>query len=806
MSVTDLTRSPAQLVALADGLGRLPAGARGGAAPAAGLAVELERLREGVTDVTLAENDAETAEAFGRGVEPARARLTAARSAFGDAAKALGVRAAALPAAGELQPRVAALKDIPVSGPTGDAWAADARARIDAAQVAVNGFQTDADSKLYATNLQVKAVCDELAKLSRWSLVEHALLRNDSGLVARIAGADIPVSAYVFADTVSPVDLRAFMGQATLGLAPDGVASSVAGAVPAALEHTGRQPVRAVVLLSDGRQVGADASIVSGLAPAGVPVFAVGVAPGEKPRDIAIAQDVSVPASAFVGETVTVRASVLATGQPAGATEIQLRADDAVEARHVELKADGTPAQVEFALRLEQGGARRITLSVPPAAGEITAENNVVERWIKVLPERMKVAAFTATPGWDFQLLRAKLARTPWVRLEAATLDPASPKLPLTPDQILRQDVIVLSDVPVDALDDVQWDAVNRLVRERGGSLFLLAGPQHLPSSYTPASIVASALLPYDVRSVSPSWRMWPGEQAAFRFSPATNIGGEQAESLRVGAGGGSLRNWQAMPGAFRVLPIPELSQRDGAHALLVEADSRTAILTESFPGNGRVFFFGANETWRWRHKVGGRDFDRFWLQLLRHAVGEPYAVQRDLLALDVDKVAISPGESVTVRARILEGDARQFRIDVLRAGQVVQSHHLADGGSRGGRFTAMVSGLSEGEHLIRLSNPFDDNPESPVLEVPIQVAPRSEAEIADVTCDNALLRRLAEASGGQFLPLERLGELPGMLASSGANRSRDYEVSLWDNPLLFVFVVACFGAEWALRKRLGLA
>jgi hypothetical protein len=540
-------------------------------------------------------------------------------------------------------------------------------------------------------------------------------------------------------------------------------------------------------------------------------VFAVGVAPTERPRDIAFAQDVSVPASAFVGETITVRASVIATGQPAGAAaEVQLKAVDVDESQRVEIKPDGAPAHVEFALSLDKGGPQRITLSVPPAPGEITAENNVVERWVKVLPERMKVAAFTATPGWDFQLLRVTLARTPWVRLESAVLDAVSPKLPLTPEQILKQDVIVLSDVPAGALDDVQWDAVNRLVRERGGSLFLLAGPDHLPASYGPSDIVASALLPYDVRNVSPSWRTWPGEQAAFRFEPAPRLAAEQADAMRVGAGAGSLRNWQAMPGAFRVLPIPELSQRNDAHALLVEADSRAAVLTESFPGNGRAFFLGTSETWRWRHKVGARDFDRFWLQLLRYAAGEPYAVQRDLFALDTDKVEIAPGEAVTVRARILEGDADAFHIDVVRGGQLVQTQRLTPAGGRGGgRYTATLSGLSEGEHVIRLSKSGgedEDSPGSPVLEAPLQVASRSDAEMADVSGDNDLLRRVAEASGGQFLPLDRVGELRGLLATTGANRSRHSELPLWDNPLLFVFVVACFGAEWALRKRLGLA
>ena len=52
-------------------------------------------------------------------------------------------------------------------------------------------------------------------------------------------------------------------------------------------------------------------------------------------------------------------------------------------------------------------------------------------------------------------------------------------------------------------------------------------------------------------------------------------------------------------------------------------------------------------------YRYGGRDFDRFWQQLVRHAAGEPYAVRRARLALDVDKIALARGgkrpEDVTV-------------------------------------------------------------------------------------------------------------------------------------------------------------
>src|SRR5207302_6793003 len=67
------------------------------------------------------------------------------------------------------------------------------------------------------------------------------------------------------------------------------------------------------------------------------------------------------------------------------------------------------------------------------------------------------------------------LRRTPWVNLTDGLLI-GTTRLPLTPAQILDQDVLILSDVSATALDWNQWDAVHRLINERGGSLILIAG------------------------------------------------------------------------------------------------------------------------------------------------------------------------------------------------------------------------------------------------------------------------------------------------------------------------------------------
>ena len=91
-------------------------------------------------------------------------------------------------------------------------------------------------------------------------------------------------------------------------------------------------------------------------------------------------------------------------------------------------------------------------------------------------------------------------------------------------------------------------------------------------------------------------------------------------------------------------------------------------------------------------------------------------------------------------------------------------------------------------------------------LSVPLRVEASDEAELADVSADPGRLKRLAESTGGETIALDQLARLPGLLSSASGHQPRFVELRLWDSVYLFVFVLACLGAEWALRKRFGLA
>ncbi len=84
-------------------------------------------------------------------------------------------------------------------------------------------------------------------------------------------------------------------------------------------------------------------------------------------------------------------------------------------------------------------------------------------------------------------------------------------------------------------------------------------------------------------------------------------------------------------------------------------------------------------------------------------------------------------------------------------------------------------------------------------------MAEPESGEMDQLNCDEAVLRKLAEITRGQYLS-EQEGGTAGRLASPAQPRGIvESDTLLWQSYWWFVPIVLLLSIEWWLRKRVGL-
>jgi len=835
MNVVDNAR-PAQLLALADGLKLLPADA----APLAPAITQedVDQLRAQADRITRAASELEYARLANRGVATAQARLDESIAQLTALVQPIIARGKDKPKQARgterLNGLIAPAKERPV-------WIRELGSRVEKlAALAVESENVSAEQLLNGSP-EVRAICYRISRLSRVELAKLAIKQS----LGPEHGA---IDMYGFAASVAPMALEgdAFhdatanptskpAAPATQPIDPDQCASDLTGAIRTVLQNYPAGGVAGVVLVSDGQQVGSELSVESLAAAAGdVPVYTVRMARPGTPRDVAVAK-VAVPPRGFVGETLNVRVDLRASGIK-GSCPVTVTIGTVTQTKPANFNEGGS-ASVEFSTKLDQAGPLRVGVTAAAQPGEITLTNNAVERWVNVLSDKVHAVAIAQSAGRDFQFLRDALSRTAWMKLDEVIAASPDARATVTNEQLSTADVVILEDAGPNLVAPEQWQQVRKLVADRGAGAILLAGTAHRPGDLLVLPDAAE-LLPI-AQPDAAKWRSWGGEWPTLRPIPADvsianngnafsrgthatssdasdnaawppRLNGDSSssdarlpEALRLTDDlDSSLRKWQELPPMFRLMNLAPL--KPNASPLLIDADTRAAVATQSRLGAGRVAFIGMNETWRWRYKVGQRDQERFWLQLVRQVADEPYAATAGGVSIDADRLTTEPGKPLKLRARVRDTEGKPSALPTVQL-----TVKASDGSTRvetlpataegSGRYEKTVNGWPTGAYELSTGNAAEP-------KITVRIAATPEAEMANLSGDERLMRRLAEATGGQSIGPEHLADLPADLASSAAQRPRIAEVRLWDSPYLYALVLACFGLEWAVRKQAGLA
>ena len=647
---------------------------------------------------------------------------------------------------------------------------------------------------------------------TRWDRLA-ALLSGDDGLLATLAARhDVTLQA-IGDGKPAPLSLNRLRSGDT-----DERPLAWATDLGSALRLPSGRPPQAVVLLTDGNHNAGPSPTQAAelLGQRSIPVHAVAIGPEtdaadlvvlalDTPESLAPTQQLTgsvrlrdtmpagVPLRLVIdqtmpdGPTLTIwDESLVTTGQgvrvvdfdmPAASLRTQSTAGDAVA--------------VDLVARLE------------PVVGELTDVNNSRATRLQLRRGTQSVLLLDGRPRWEARYLRNALDRDPQWELTEAIAAPGEPldrsQLPRDRDGWFDLDVVVLGELPPDALAASDIDHLREFVERRGGGLVTIDGSRGTLARFAETPL-GEAL---------PQVRIGPLSTVC--ESLLLTAAGRESAALRL------LPDSQANTALWPTLPPPRSAVRTDPQpgaTVLLEASvagsaDRVPLLTRRPFGAGQVVSLATDETWRWRYKTADRWHSRFWNQLLDSVRPPTFAVRNDLVALDAGRPRYQPGQSAPIRVQLTRPDGRPATDAIVEAvvqaeGQPPVRVALQSDPAVPGLYRGTTPPLQPGETTVSVrASGFSEAATD--LRTGFLVAAAESAEQGTTTANPALLRELAALSGGTFRREENAGELVDLLQPLSRGRVVETETRLRESPWLFGLIVGLLAAEWWFRKRAGL-
>jgi len=348
-------------------------------------------------------------------------------------------------------------------------------------------------------------------------------------------------------------------------------------------------------------------------------------------------------------------------------------------------------------------------------------------------------------------------------------------------------------------------DLIRRYVAQRGGGFFMLGGKESFQKGDYQRTPIAS-ILPIYLDPMPPA-KAGAGVRLSLTregwLQPWARLrDNEKDEQQRLGEMPEFLvanRTRAVKPGARVVATI---DANDSQHL--------PGLVAQQI-GSGRSAALVVGDLWRWgmRKPEMHEDMDKFWRQTLRWLIADvpPRVSLQTNLKLDetnqpvslqvrVRDKAFEPMDNVTVSMEVLEPGGSSVRLTAVPAS------------TESGQFEATYVPRASGGYYAHVT--ATDAKGGRVGEAETGWAVDLEGrEFASIRANRALLEKIARQTGGRVVEPDELNKFARDLPQQNAPISEVWVRPLWDLPgvvpAVFLFSLACFIAEWALRRWKGL-
>lgn len=706
---------------------------------------------------------------------------------------------------------------------------------------------------LLADNSAGLRIKDNAAILDRGETMRQYLAGRNASWISELKD-DFQIRDYHFDRTA-----RRSSGYESMDF--EGQYSSIAGALVDIADRLEGRPLAGIVLFSDG--VATDDPLSEQQLAQLPPIFPVVVGEMNSVPDIAI-RDVKLSQSAFGDSLLELDARIVQSGLAEQAVRTQLRRIAPVQSSSANERS--LPSQlldervqtiagedsVSFEWKAPGGGIQFFELSteaLDPKDSEATTANNKRLFAVDRGPEKYRLLYVTGRPNWEYKFLNRALSEDPQldvvglirvasrepnfefkgragensnalyrgfgredeterydesvlIRMNARDAAELKTGFPGNSEELFAYDAIIIDDLEADFFSFSQQTLIREFVKQRGGGLLVLGGVNALEDGRYENTPIAQAL-PVYLDTFGPSAATerlvrWNLTRSGW-VEPWMRIRSfETEERQRI----------QAMPWLRVYNTLQRVKPGAQTLATIEDALGETypALVTQRF-GSGRVATLAIGDLWRWgmQDAQSQADLAQFWRQTSRWLVADnPSRVE-----LSARRVGDS---SVVVAATARDKDYHPLQLGIAELTvrrvdepQREQQYTLRAVSEQPGQFQIELplneTGAFTAEVIVR-------TPEGTLLGQ-AQTAWVNEplvAEFASLSPGLSYLQRIAAGTGGTVLQLSELGRLRSALEAKSSPVMEAWSKPLWHNGALFLLALACFLAEWLLRRRRGLA
>lgn len=699
-------------------------------------------------------------------------------------------------------------------------------------------------------SMQITDSPDSETRLQR---VNTLLFAEEEGLLEKL-NAKFKVRLFAFDTTAKRISSQA-LTSAT------GENTDIPQALNEALDDLQGIPLSGAVVLTDGAdKSGTDITkFAMQIREQKLPIHTVGVGSAIGTPDLEIVK-LDVPRTAEEDFPVEIWATVKRKGFNGKKVNLQLRNDVRVlKSESVDLdegpswipQIGGTDAALDVKTKRvllkftpRQAGTQKFEVHAELGEPEAVPQNNTKTFLLKVAPtKRVKILFVDGKPRAEFGFIKRTLKKDPNIQLTdriltsfasgdrhyLGTRTATSHDFDFYPDDkaiLFDFDAIILGNVDASQFTPAQLENTLEFVRTRGGGLLMLGGSSSLGNHELAGAYINTPIaqcLPVELElgsaptPLAPRQRIRSTQNTGYKLQLTPEGKVENLMAL-ADTSPENIERWKILPALKGYSKV----KRAKAGALVLaehptdrnEFGNRILIAIHNYNA-GRVMVFTPHTSRRWQmipsHENGNQRSwqqadspERFWRQVARWLTTAP----KEHIKLDIAKTAYALKDPVVIEVTAtdqqfqLTNNAKIRAIVVDEAGKRKELK-LEQVLGKDGLYTARFIPNQYGEYTVTATGTLGSEnlgEQQTLFEVKASYAEFNNAEL-----NVALLKTLAEGSGGKYYAMEEAAELVNQIPLVESATSKITDVDIWDIPLIFGAVIALLGFEWFLRKRGGL-